>query len=359
MSNYIERNEQRHNLVRLGIKSARHGNFLDAIVYYDKALELEPPDYTLILPQKIQAFLNLHRHDEALQLCDFSLQIFPNNVYALTKKASIFKLDSHYEDALDLLDRVLLIDENNPKALFQKGSTLIFLHRYEEGILWLEKAEPNYSDYVMLLNTKAHALTKLFRVDEALACYDQVLEKEPHNDLALTAKNELEDTKKQLELKDSMKMFDDNSVFYAMSLVNVAREHLKQCRFDDAEKLFFQARNIFISNNLTNEEHYAILLQYMGELFHSQNKLDDELKCFMDSRKIYVNLNRKNLPEYRIILKIIAGIYLWKNDFSKGRPFIEELSIETKTNVNENDPEYVDLMEAIKIFNEKEENLHR
>ena len=68
---------------------------MDAIIYYDKALAIDPNDED-VLSSKGAALDNLGKHSEAIIYYNKALAIDPKNTFALTNKAAILdRLGNH------------------------------------------------------------------------------------------------------------------------------------------------------------------------------------------------------------------------------------------------------------------------
>ena len=138
---------------------------------YKKALQLEPN--------------NAHAHaiygnflrrtgqkDEALEQCNASLAIDPNNRMALINKLTLIEP----AELKDTAERLIGIEPNNPLFWFHYSSSLRRLNENEKALETAQKAvalDPNGLFYGCL----ADALTRLDRLDEAEPYYKLMTEK--------------------------------------------------------------------------------------------------------------------------------------------------------------------------------------
>ena len=138
---------------------------------YKKALQLEPNNahahaiYGNFLKRTGQK-------DEALEQCNASLAIDPNNRMALFNKLTLIKPD----ELKDTAERLIGIEPNNPLLWSYYSSSLRNLNENEKALEAAQKAvalDPNGLFYGCL----AKALTKLDRVDEAEPYYKLMTEK--------------------------------------------------------------------------------------------------------------------------------------------------------------------------------------
>jgi len=122
-------------------------NYEEAIIIYDKILEIDPTN-TKGLSYKAASLAAIGELSDALVLVNKALEIDPENVDALNNKGMILGMMKNYEEALIYLDKVIEIDPENVNALNNKGAALTSLNRYEEALIYLQKAiniDPNIS----------------------------------------------------------------------------------------------------------------------------------------------------------------------------------------------------------------------
>jgi tetratricopeptide (TPR) repeat protein len=138
---------------------------------YKKALQLEPNNahthaiYGNFLKRTGQK-------NEALEQCNASLAIDPNNRMALFNKLTLIKPD----ELKDTAERLIGIEPNNPLFWFYYSSSLLSLGENEKALEAAQKAvaiDPNGKFYGCL----ADALTRLNRLDEAEPYFKLMTEK--------------------------------------------------------------------------------------------------------------------------------------------------------------------------------------
>lgn len=95
----------------LGNVEDRKGNYLKAIEYYDRALELKP-NYFEAWNNKGIALVNIHRYDEAIKAYEKAIELLPNNAYVYYNKACAHALKQDKENTLKSLSKALKF---NPK----------------------------------------------------------------------------------------------------------------------------------------------------------------------------------------------------------------------------------------------------
>jgi len=107
--------------IQSGAEIAQIGNYTNAIVYYDKALAIDPDDSN-VLVNKGDALTNLDRYEEAKQCYDKVLSQNPNSSMALYNKACIMALKGETDESLSLLEKAINLDSNLIEAAKTEGS---------------------------------------------------------------------------------------------------------------------------------------------------------------------------------------------------------------------------------------------
>jgi tetratricopeptide (TPR) repeat protein len=96
------------------------GRYDEALICYDRALELNPND-AVTLGNKGAALLSLERYDEALEFFDISLELDPNSAWTWNERGVCLSWLGRYDEALICYDRALAIDPNYQPALDNKN----------------------------------------------------------------------------------------------------------------------------------------------------------------------------------------------------------------------------------------------
>ncbi len=197
----------------------------EAVVLYDKMLEMEPDNYQvwldkalalhklddakeeikcwdevlrtsehldmLVRATKALALHKLGRSEEGLGLLDVVMMEGnkKDKIYALPKKAFVLYEMGRAEESLGCLDELLQLDPDSQLAYFNKG--VIFADRYdinrERGSLQkaiecydrVIKINPDTTDAAQSIYNKGMALVRIRRSDEALLCFDKAIQLMP------------------------------------------------------------------------------------------------------------------------------------------------------------------------------------
>jgi protein O-GlcNAc transferase len=151
----------------------------DALASLDRKLALAPPSVESL---SNRGFLlqSLDRHDEALASLDHALRIDPNHVDALTNRGVSLSELNRPDDAIASYDRALAISPTHAPAHLNRAKALFALDRHAEALLSLERAlAGDPATRVDSIYARGLALARLFRHDEAIAQFEQVLELAP------------------------------------------------------------------------------------------------------------------------------------------------------------------------------------
>jgi tetratricopeptide (TPR) repeat protein len=119
-------------LIHKGIAIDNLGKHSQAILYFDKALSIDPKN-SYALTRKGIALDNLGKHSQAILYFDKALSIDPKNLSALIGKGTALELQGNYTQAIPYIDKALSIDPKNSYALARKGMALDNLARLKRG----------------------------------------------------------------------------------------------------------------------------------------------------------------------------------------------------------------------------------
>src|SRR5215212_1797923 len=158
-------------LISQAVEAYEQGMYEEAIVYFDRALAIDPNDIDALINKGI-ALDGLRRYQEAILYYDSALAIDPNDIDALINKgADLYNLGRH-EEAIGYFDRALAIDPNNASALYNKGNSLAGLKNCVEAIRYYDEVlsiDPNYRPALV---NKGACLGNLGRHQEAARYFE-------------------------------------------------------------------------------------------------------------------------------------------------------------------------------------------
>ena len=220
----VERNRQWSEQVETGNDALQDGNLRDALTAYEAAIAIRP-DSGDVQYKIAEIYFQLEEYENARDAFITFLKLKPNNITALNYVGYISEKLSNYAAAAEYYERVLNISADNLYALNHLGLAYKQLQRFDEGIRVLHKAlsvDPrcerpecenlhNYLGLIYLEQGKVgeaiaefRESVRLFPTDiwprqqlatlyenqqryfEAQLQYQQILEIEPDNLLAMT-----------------------------------------------------------------------------------------------------------------------------------------------------------------------------
>ncbi|TAK56990.1 MAG: tetratricopeptide repeat protein [Bacteroidetes bacterium] len=152
--------------------------YLEAIEYYDKAIELDPT-FAYPLNGKGNVFYYLHRYEEAIECYDKAIELDPTFAYPLNGKGNVFSDLHGYEEAIECYDNAIELDPTFAYPWYNKGNVFYDLHRYEEAIECYDKVIELDPKDAYPWNGKGNVFYDLHRYEEAIECYDNAIELDP------------------------------------------------------------------------------------------------------------------------------------------------------------------------------------
>ena len=171
--------EQASNLLReQGKLFEIEGEYIEALVCYDRALNLFSENYK-VLNNKGLLLKRLERYKEAIAACEAAIEIESNYYQAWYGRGSILSVLSKHLEAVESYDRVIRIKPDYYLAWSARGRALENLKRYEEALENYDRAIEIRPDYHHTLNNRGGVLFALERYDEALEGYNRAIEIKP------------------------------------------------------------------------------------------------------------------------------------------------------------------------------------
>jgi tetratricopeptide (TPR) repeat protein len=170
----------------LGLELEHQGRFEEALVSYDKALELKPDDVEA-LNGRGNVLKALGRTDAALASYDEALALNPNYAAARYGRGCQLQEVGRIDEALADYDKALMLYPDFAEALNNRGVVLKEMNRLGEALASYDGALALNPNVVEAHNNRGVVLEQMNRLDEALASYDRALALNP--DLITVIKN--------------------------------------------------------------------------------------------------------------------------------------------------------------------------
>jgi tetratricopeptide (TPR) repeat protein len=252
------------------------GRYEEAIAAYDKALTTGTADTPVgpgsTLVAKGRTLEKLGRNDEALTLYG---RVPANDRYygeALKGKAalqerkgdreaalvsyraaaSVYKKQKEYKSAVECFDRILALDPSDNEALYLKGAALVNQHS----------------------DTSPAGL-----LDQALACLDSALAKEPQHAGILTAKGRC--TLEKNNIEESLRFFDQALAIHPAdyeALMHKGLALMRLMRYDEALAVFDRTCSQHPDNAVPWSLKAAIRVN-QGNYAQGLSDIDQAIRC--------------------------------------------------------------------------------
>jgi tetratricopeptide (TPR) repeat protein len=164
--------------INLGNALAESGRTDEAMVHYQKALQLRPDDveahvsfgYILIQKGKL---------DEALAQLQTALELKPNHAEAHNDLGKLFAQQGKLDDAILQFQKALESRSDYAEARYNLGNALFQKGAMDEAIVQYEKALQTRPGYVEACFNLGNALFQSGKVDDAIARYQEALRIKP------------------------------------------------------------------------------------------------------------------------------------------------------------------------------------
>jgi tetratricopeptide (TPR) repeat protein len=166
--------DHRDSLYLLGVIAYQRGDYAQALVQTDLALDINP-DNCVAWNQRGLALHRLKRFEEALPSYDRALAVWPDHAEAWCNRGVALYELKRFDEALASHDRALAVRPHYAEAFCCRGAALLQLKRLDEALASCERALAIHPDYAEAFSNRADALSELKRLDEALASYDRAL----------------------------------------------------------------------------------------------------------------------------------------------------------------------------------------
>jgi tetratricopeptide (TPR) repeat protein len=184
------------------------GKYAEAVASNNQILKKQPKN-SFALTQRCEALYALGNYEEAISSCESALLVngnWRNITPALTwyNRSLALRKVKRLESALTSLERAVNANPNYSLALAEQCGVLIDLQRNEQALIACDLALQTNGDWgkaksAIAWNNKALALTKLGKIQEAIAAYEQALLVSPSDVVSLVNQGVLLQTVGQYE----------------------------------------------------------------------------------------------------------------------------------------------------------------
>ncbi len=161
-----------------GVALEKMGCHSDAVVSYDKALEIKP-DYYQASYNRGVALRKLEQYSDAIASYDKALAIKSDLDQAWNSRGLALANLGQYSDAIASYDKALAINPDLDQTWNSRGLALWNLRRYSDAIASYDKALAIKPDYYQAWYNRSVAQGNLGRYSDAVASCDKALEIKP------------------------------------------------------------------------------------------------------------------------------------------------------------------------------------
>ena len=291
--NFTERKERNNKYYSVGMKEYHNKNWLKAIEYLEKSLNLEEKHYRTYFTLG-KCYLNIHKKGKAEELFKEVIELDSKNVYARLELGKLYAKQGRREEAEKLFKEYIELDQKGLHPRLELGKLYAKQGREKEAEkLFKECIELDQKDtYVRLELGKLYA--KQGREEEAEELFKECIE------------------------------LDQKNVYARLEL---GKLYAKQGRKKEAEKLFKEYIEL-------DQKGLHPRLE-LGKLYAKQGKEDKAEELFkeiieLDQKNVYTRLELEKLYAKQEEKKSIDMLFLEKKSENKKLQHIEDLKIREK-----------------------------
>jgi len=163
---------------------------VNAITSLEKAFQNGYDSITAIT-QYVDLLVAINDQEKAETAIQKGLHVDPENRDLNIAFARLLKNEKQYRKAKDILFSILLEDNDNFKACSALAEVYLNTYQYDSVLFYANRAIDINSDYIPSYYTKATVYQRKQNYYSALNIYEQVLEKDPGNPIALYESDKL------------------------------------------------------------------------------------------------------------------------------------------------------------------------
>ena len=127
----------------------------------------------------------------AIAAFDRALSIDPDFIEALNSKAYVLRDLGNYSQSIEFFNKVIEKDSKHKWAWNNIGYSLLQLGNVSKSIGYIDKALEIDPQYQSALENKATVMMKIGKMDEAKKIFEDILNKYPDDEYAMTSLNSL------------------------------------------------------------------------------------------------------------------------------------------------------------------------
>ena len=291
--NFTERKEKNNKYYSVGMKEYYNKNWLKAIEYLEKSLNLEEKHYRTYFTLG-KCYLNIHKKGKGEELFKEVIELDSKNVYARLELGKLYAKQGRKEEAEKLFKEYIELDQKGLHPRLELGKLYAKQGREEE-------AEKLFKERIELDSKDTYARLELGKLYA-----------------------------KQGKEKKAEKLFKEYIELDQKGLhprLELGKLYAKQGREEEAEKLFKEYIEL-------DQKGLHPRLE-LGKLYAKQGKEDKAEELFkeiieLDQKNVYTRLELEKLYAKQEEKKSIDMLFLEKKGENKKLQHIEDLKIREK-----------------------------
>jgi len=162
----------------MGYAFHRDGKLHDALVCYQKAVEIKP-DYAEAYHNMGIVLKDQGRLSEAMSCFQKALQLKPDLAQAYSNTGNVFRYQGKLSEAVSCFQKAVQLRPDYAGAYYNMGSTFQDQGKSDEAIACYQKALEIKPDYAEAYNNMGTVLQDKGELDEAISCFEKALRLEP------------------------------------------------------------------------------------------------------------------------------------------------------------------------------------
>jgi tetratricopeptide (TPR) repeat protein len=166
------------------------GRFDQALEVYDEAVQLFPHN-VIARSGRAEVLKAMGRFDQALKAYGEAVQLFPRHVIARSGRAEVLKAMGRFEQALEAYDETVQLFPHDAIARNGRAEVLKAMGRFDQALKAYDEAVQLFPRHVIARSGRAEVLKAMGRFDQALKAYDEGVQLFPHDAIARNGRAEV------------------------------------------------------------------------------------------------------------------------------------------------------------------------
>lgn len=249
-------------LNNIGIAQYENGNYGEAVLNYDAAVQCDPEFWRAYL-NRANAYYELNELYRALDDLEYLERKIPDSAYVYFGLGLVKTKMRRYDQAIEAFDQAISLDSGNAEILVNRGTVYYYKDMYEEALIDLNFALQVDSEEANAYNALALLRADQGQYDKALKLVERALMIEPFEPYFMNNRGyirlKLDDTKAVEDINKSIVLDPKNGWAYR----NKALWYMDQGRYDRAITLLEKAEKM--------DDFIDLLHYYQGICYYHLN----------------------------------------------------------------------------------------